>query len=446
LYALGAGEFFCAVGIMLFFRAHGNGIKKYAIFFLAASAAGVFYYYGYMHWQAIRINMPHGTQGAFFGIVAQEPKAAGNFTMLTVDLSHPYSGSLDIFTSPDNTRFHYGDDLWIKGSVSPSDAMGELPAMFLPQVRVVVSHQGFWLKEALIDFKDAIAQAIARIVPPDQAALLAGILIGTTGTMSAALKAQMDISGTSYIVGMYGYKIAIITAVLAAALKDHLSRKMLLCATLGTIALFVLASGATISAVRAAIMGSFAIIARGTGRVFNARNAIVFTAVGMVLLNATLLTDAAFQLSFLSFLGIYYLGPPINNYFHWTTGGVLQWKEHAMLSLSTNLAILPIVMNTFGAFSLTSFISNILIMIPWVAVISFGALAVILNIISPVLAFCVVQIVSLLLRYELLIIRIFATVVIPLPAIFGSAWVIALYYAVLILFIYYYAAPSQKNN
>ena len=235
--------------------------------------------------------------------------------------------------------------------------------MFLPQLRVVAQHQGFWFKEMVINIEQDIVQKIAQTLSADQAALLVGILLGTSGTLGTALKAQMETSGTSYIVNMYGYKIIIITFALTAALKNRVPRRTLLWITLGAIALFVFISGGTISAIRAAIMGSLAVVARGAGRVFSARNAITFAAAGMAIANATVLTDAAFQLSFLSFLGIYYLGPPIEHFFHWTDEGALQWRSHAMLSLSTNLAILPIVMNTFGDFSLTSFVSNILIMI-----------------------------------------------------------------------------------
>jgi len=284
-------------------------------------------------------------------------------------------------------------------------------------------------------------------LPADQAALLSGILLGTSGTLDATLKAQMETSGTSYIVNMYGYKIIIITFALTAALKNRVPRRALLWITLGAIALFVFISGGTISAIRAAIMGSLAVVARGTGRIFSARNAITFAAAGMVIADATVLTDAAFQLSFLSFLGIYYLGPPIEHYFHWTDEGVLQWRSHAMLSLSTNLAILPIVMNTFGDFSLTSFVSNILIMIPWLMVIIFGALLMIFSYVAPPLAFCAAQITSVLLQYELFIIHFFATITVPMPAVFGSAFAIALYYGVLILFAHYYATPpAQKNH
>lgn len=419
--------------------------KSIAIIFLAA-VIGVLYYYAYIHWQTAYTKMPTGKQAAFFGIVTEEPKTAGSFILLNVSLLRPYAGTVDIFTSTGSIQFHYGDEIWIRGTVNVSKNMGESPVLFLPRLRVVAQHGGFWPKEQSINFKEWIVQKIAQALPADQAALLAGIMIGTTDTLNASLKAQMETSGTSYIVGMYGYKIIIIAFMLAAALKDRLSRRMLLWITLVTILFFVTASGGAISAIRAAIMGSFAIVARGTGKLFNARNALTFAATGMVIANATLLTNAAFQLSFMSFLGIYYLGPPIDNYFHWTNGGALRWKEHAMLSLSTNLAILPIVMNTFGRFSLTSFVSNILIMIPWLAVILFGALVVLFGLISPYLAFCAVQIVSVLLRYELFIIRIFTEFTIPIPAAFDSAFVIALYYGILILFAYYYASPSQKNN
>jgi len=443
IWLLGGIEILLSATIVAF--SSEQKIWKFAMIFFFAAIAGVFYYHAYISWQATHTHMPTGKQVAFFGVVAAEPKPAGNFMMLTVLLSHPYAGTFDIFTTPGG-QFSYGDELWIEGTPDASKDAGEPPAVFLPRMRVVAEHQGFWPQEMLIDIKTAITQKIVEAFPADQAALLAGIMIGTVSTIGAALKAQMETSGTTYIVNMYGYKIAVITAAIAVALKDHLSRKVLLWITLGAVALFVFASGGTISAVRGAIMGSFAVIARGTGRMFNPRNAVTFAALGMVLMNATLLTDAAFQLSFLSFLGIYYLGPPINNYFHWDDGGTLQWKEHAMLSLATNLAILPIVMNTFGEFSLTSFISNILIMIPWLAVIVFGALFVAASFISSTLAFCAAQIVSILLRYELWVIHIFSIVTLQMPAVFGSMFVIALYYGTLIIFAHYYAAPAQKDH
>jgi ComEC/Rec2-related protein len=434
-----------ASGSVLLFSPRWRGSWKYFALFFCAAAAGVLYYHAYASGQTAHTRIPTGKSAAFFGVVTEAPKAAGNYTMLVVSLLRPYAGTMDIFTFPDSSQFQYGDELWVSGAVTvDTNAVGESPAMFLPQLRAVAQHQGFWLKEVVINVEQDIVQKIAQALPADQAALLAAILLGTSGTLGAALRAQMEASGTSYIVNMYGYKIIIITFALTAALRDRMPRRALLWITLGAIALFVFISGGTISAVRAAIMGSFVVVARGTGKVFSARNAITFTAVGMAIANATVLTDAAFQLSFLSFLGIYYLGPPIEHFFHWPDDeGAFQWRSHAMLSLSTNLAILPIVINTFGDFSLTSFVSNILIMIPWLIVIVFGALLVIFSYVAPPLAFCAAQIVGVLLQYELFIIHFFATVTLPMPMVFGSAFAIALYYGILILFAHFYAAPPS---
>lgn len=419
---------------------------KFAALIAVAIVGGALYYNAYEHWDAAHTKMPTGKSAAFFGVVTAEPKAAGNFIMLAVGLSRPYAGDVDIFASPNGAQVHYGDEVWMSGTVTPSDNAGENPVVFLPRIKVVAEHEGFWLMEVMIDGKERIVAQVARMFPPDEAALLSGILIGTTGTVSAALKAQMETSGTTYIVNMYGYKMAIITSALAAILKDRLPRRAVLFVMFGAIVLFVMASGGAVSAVRAAVMGSLAVLARGTGRIFNARNAITFAAAGMVLANATLLTDAGFQLSFLSFLGIYYLGPPVNNFFRWTDRGVLGWKEHAMLSLTTNLAILPVVMPVFGEFSLTSFISNIFIMIPWAAVIAFGALAVALGYVASPLAFIATQLTHILLQYELFVIRVFSVIVLPMPAVFNSAFVTVFYFGTLILFAHYYAAPSQKDH
>jgi ComEC/Rec2-related protein len=444
MLSLGLIGMFCAIAVVLFFRI--ERFWKYTVFLFIAAIAGGFYYHAYIDWHMADEYVPIGKDAAFFGIVKEEPRAAGNFTMFVVSLVRPYAGTVDIFGLPDGAQFQYGDEIWTQGVVTLSRDTNEPPTVFLPHMRLIAHYEEPWFKEAVINIKEGIVRDIARLLPTDEAALLSGIMVGTTGTMSAALKARMESSGTTYIVAMYGYKIAVIILALSAAFKNHVSRKILMSILLIAIALFVFASGGTVSAIRAGIMGSFAAIARGTGRMFNPRNALTFAAFGMVLMDATLLTDVGFQLSFLSFLGIYYLGPPINNYFNWTNGGMLQWKEHAMLSLSTNLAILPVVMNTFGGFSLMSFISNILIMIPWLAVIVFGTVLVVLGFVSPVLASCITPIVRIFLQYELFIIHACSAIAIPLPAVFGSSIAIALYYGALIIFAHYYATPSQKDH
>jgi competence protein ComEC len=309
-------------------------------------------------------------------------------------------------------------------------------------MRLISANNGFWLKQHAIDAKSYIAQTLQRFFPTDQAALLSAIIIGTTNTLGADLKEQMNTSGTSYIVGMYGYKIALIGLFLSGLLKDFLPRKYLLLITLIAIALFIFISGASVSAIRAGIMGSLALLASALGRKFVARNALTFTAFIMALFDPRILAEPAFQLSFLSYVGIYHLGPPLKRLFYWNGHGFLEWKQHAMLSLSTNLAIVPVVMNTFGGFSLTSFISNILIMIPWALIIFFGLVIVAIGSLLPSLVFFLIPMVNLLLGYELFIIHLFASFVIPIPNVFTSTIAIIFYYGTLLIFIYYYGEAA----
>jgi ComEC/Rec2-related protein len=437
------GGFIFCIAIVLVLE--GSKLWKSGAMIFFALVAGAAYYHGYIEWKATHTDLPFKKGSSFFAMVTKEPKPAGNFMMLAVDLSRPYAGELDIFVSP-LQQFNYGDLLWIKGSVDISkDVDNSDPVIFLPQIRLVAHNEGSWFKRSALSLKTIVIQRFDAIFPTDPAALLAGIMLGETANMSTALKDQMAASGTSYIVGMYGYKIAIITFAMSAALKDVLSRKALLLMTLVVVALFIMMAGGSISAIRAGIMGCMALVAHSAGRVFSARNALTFTAVGMAIFDPLVLTDATFQLSFLSFLGIFYLGPALRNIFGWTDGGILKWKEHAMLSLSTNLAILPIVMNTFGSFSITSFISNILIMIPWVLVLFFGMAIALFGTFSLYVTFFISKILDVLLRYELFIIYAFATFIIPVPSLFASIPAITLYYGILFFIAYYYGAAPQKD-
>lgn len=425
-------------------RLMSKHMRKYATWLLIATSFGLFYYHAYAYWESSHSRMPNGKAIAFFGIIKDEPRPAGNFELLVINLSRPYSGTIDVFGSPRN-RYNYGDLVWIKGNIVPSGDADEPPAVFYPQLRLVASDQGSWLEEKMIDTRSFIAERFDRVLPADQSALLAAITIGSANALSPSLKAQMEASGTSYIVGMYGYKIAIIIGMLAALLKDRVSKRVLFLATLAVIWLFVVASDANISVVRAAIMGSIVLIARVSGRIFSARNALMIAAMGMTIITPSILVDAAFQLSFLSFLGIYYLGPSLEHFFHWGDAGMLGWKEHAMLSLSTNLAILPIVIRTFGGFSLASFVSNILIMIPWALILVLGASIITMSFVSFSLTFFIARLADILLQYELFIIKLFSLVTMPIPAVFGSAFVAIFYYGALIIFAYSYATPSKEN-
>ncbi len=133
--------------------------------------------------------------------------------------------------------------------------------------------------------------------------------------------------------------------------------------TLLLIFLFVLMIGFQASVVRAAIMGSLALLAQKTGRLANSLRLVVFTAFSMILLNPLILRwDVGFQLSFLAILGIILLGQPIKSCLNLLfKGRFIALKEIVSTTLSAQIFTLPILIYNFGRISLVSPVTNILV-------------------------------------------------------------------------------------
>jgi competence protein ComEC len=201
------------------------------------------------------------------------------------------------------------------------------------------------------------------------------------------------------------------------------------------------------SAIRAAITGSIALFARETGRMFNIRNAIAFTAAAMVLWNPTMLTqNAGFELSFLSLIGIVYLGPALKKLFRYSSAGFLDWKECGITTLSAQVAVMPVLIATFGQFSATAILANVLILATVPLAMFFGFLLAVFGFISYYLAFFCAKLAGLVLFYELAMMRLFAGLSVPVPINFNSTVVILLYYAILAFFVAAnYSYGNQKT-
>ena len=109
------------------------------------------------------------------------------------------------------------------------------------------------------------------------------------------------------------------------------------------------------------------------------------------------------------------------------------------------LAILPVALNAFGQFSLTAFISNVLIFPTIPPALFFGCL-IALFVCLPFAALLRARTAEAVLWYELAVIRICSVVTLPISSMFGSFWPFAAYYAVLISFITVTRLIRNKNQ
>lgn len=420
---------------------------KYLIIFAAVIFLGLFYF-------NFRINLTAERERAisaavdFSGIVVGEPQSTDRSQRLILSLNQPLAGRIQIIAAP-FPRFHYGDFLEIDGRIDPAERVGSLPTAVFPRIEVVAEHRGFGLKEKMFNLKTAFESQFKNFLPPDAASLLGGLTFGTRSEFGQELKNQMRLSGTTHLVALSGYNIAILVIAIGWVCGYFFSRRIAFFLTTAIIVIFVMMVGATPSVIRAAIMGFLLLLAKETGRFYDMRNAVTITAFLMVLLNPIILNfDLGFIFSFASLLGIVYLSPAVNKFFGLRDdkgGSFLGWRENAVMTLSAQLTVLPIIVHNFGQFSFTAVLANILILEFVPLTMFLGFLLAAIGPIFYALGFLISKIVYILLAYEIGIIKFFANLRLPITADFNSWPIIIAYYLAIIAFIVYFS-QNVKND
>jgi competence protein ComEC len=321
--------------------------------------------------------------------------------------------------------------------------------MSFPKITRIASHHGFWLKEYLLEQKNRVRDVFNTLLPQDQSALLEGITLGIQNDFSKTQKADMVQSGTTHLVALSGYNIAILVLVVRRILRRFFTRRGSLYGTTIAIILFVLMVGASASVVRAAIMGILLLLAREKGRLYDARNAIAFTALLMVLFLPNIVRfDVGFQLSFASLLGLIYLEPVLKQTLFAEfirKESALDWRENCVTTIAAQCAVLPILLMAFGQASILGVVANTLIL-PFVPItMLLGFMLAGIGLISATLGFILAQGVSLLLSYELWVIHFCASIPFTLSIPFSPILFAIVCYGAIGLFISHIHARTQST-
>ncbi len=423
----------------------------FLLFFLVF-CFGMAYYRFFIHRKEASNILPYNRTATFFAFVSDEPQPSDKGTILSVISTSPRSGSFTVFI-PSNvpavsahgtaSSYAYGEILKVRGMLGPPKTEGGDPGVFPRNVEIVAEHKGFWLREKLIDAKLWILSRFEMVLGKNEAALMGGIAFGSKVNFAPDLKQAMALSGTTHLVAISGYNITIIVVAVSKTLGKICSRRKTFYLTLAAILLFLFMAGFQASAIRAAIMGFFALLAKEMGKVYSVRNPVAITAFLMVLYDPTELThNVGFILSFLSLLGIVYLSSPLKHFLHYKDEGFLGWRENALTTASAQLMVLPVLIHIFGQFSLTAIGANILVLgtVPFTMLLGF--LLVPLSILSSILFSALGKIAGIILSYQLHVITLFATLAVPLPVKFETDFSIAIYYVVIGIFIW----VNAKNH
>lgn len=230
--------------------------------------------------------------------LSQEPYQSGNQQVIS-------ASGIRIYL-PRFPEFHYGDRLEITGTAERS----EKGTLYLKksEAKLVEKHG------LLPEIKRKMLSLFSKTLPQTESALVTGVTLGSKEGFSSEFYNSLKNAGVLHVVVASGTNITLVTRVLITTLVLFLTRKAAIGVALTGIWLYALLVGLEAPIVRAAVMGSLAFTAQETGRVYFAWWGLFLSAIVMLLVVPTWLTDIGFLLSFAATAGILTFEKPIKNF------------------------------------------------------------------------------------------------------------------------------------
>ncbi len=251
----------------------------------------------------------------------------------------------------------------------------------------VIAVAGATAAGAVADAHEKLRNETSALLPQPDAALLLGLLIGDKDGIPPTLAAAFRNTGTSHILAISGYNVTqlVEVAVVMFALAG-IRRRRAAAIVIALLAAFAAFVGGEASVVRAAIMGSAALLATMLGRRANPANAFMLAAALMLAANPLLLRhDAGFQLSFAALVGLSAFAKPFAKRFR-VVPQALGIRRAFAETLAATIATFPLILFRFGTLAVGTIVVNLfaLPIVPWA--MGFGAAALAVGSVSSSLA------------------------------------------------------------
>ncbi|WP_179468284.1 ComEC/Rec2 family competence protein [Mycolicibacterium vinylchloridicum] len=232
------------------------------------------------------------------------------------------------------------------------------------------------LQRAARTVRERFAVQARNVLPADQAAILPGLVLGDTSTVSANTTTQFRTAGLTHLMAVSGANVTIVcgTVLLSAGLVGP--RAALGLAAVALLA-FVVVVQPTASVLRAAVMGAIALVAILSARRRQAIPVLSATVLGLLILAPQLAVDAGFALSVSATAALVVLAPG------WAARLIARgWPkplaQAVCIALAAQLVTAPLVAAISGRLSLVGVLANlaVAVVIPPITVLGTAAAAV----------------------------------------------------------------------
>ena len=313
---------------------------------------------------------------------------------------------------PSDPQFFYGDTVFIKGKIEQKQSLVPKPHFYLVvdpvEIRKDRSPNPFL---GLIRFlRERINTIFSQNLPSNEAGLLMGIVFGIRQNLSSDLYSALRSTGVLHVIAASGANVSIVTSLLLFSFSAFLGRRASLLVTAFAVVFYAFFSGFAPSIVRASVMAIAAIVGMSAGRQNFSLLSLSFTALIMVIFSPTIISDVGFQLSFASSAGILVIKPALDR--------LIVYKnalfEDFTTTVSAQIASMPVLLSSFGSYSLVSIFVNVLVLWTIPILMVLGGVAAILGLILPVSAVAVLYLSYPLILYFEKMVLFFSKMTIPI--------------------------------
>jgi len=378
-----------------------------------------------------------GSEVSLQGVVIKEPDARDKSVQLYVDTGE----DLVLVTADRLTAVSYGDTINFLGKIErPESFVTDLGRVFdypkylqvrgveyrvsFAQIELVDSGGGNFLIRYLLKLKASFIGSIERIINEPEVGLGKGLLLGVKSSLGEKIEENFRKTGIIHIVVLSGYNVMLVVAFILFCFSFFLSLRWRLVAGAMAIISFALIVGLSATVIRASIMAALVLFAQAFGKQYDVLRGLIFAGLVMIIINPYLLLfDIGFQLSFMATLGLILLVPKFETNFV-KQQNLFQAKDFILATVSTQIAVLPLLLYHIGEISLIAVIVNLLIlpMVPIAMLLTF--LTGVIGFVSVTLASLVGFLASISLGYILYMANLFgnlpfASVGVPEFSIYG---------------------------
>jgi len=292
------------------------------------------------------IELPYGEELTIKGQIIGHPDFSGNLANYVLK----FNKTKIQLTAGHYPKYHYGDVLKFNGVIKkPSDYLfykGILGQVSSEEPVEKVGYHGKIFTKYIYLVRDEFEDSLNRSLSEPYASFAAGLVLGSKRNIPTSLMSDLNRTGTTHIIAVSGYNVTIIIIWIGLFLGIF-SRKLKFWGSIVAILIFVIMTGAPASVIRAGILAGLVALGHFEGRRINMLIILLLTASLMLLASPYALKhDLSFQLSFLAFAGLVYIGPIISKL------KIIKLLPEALTNtfsetLGAQIMVLPILIHAF---------------------------------------------------------------------------------------------------